>query len=75
MATHAKAFGSPCRVAAEMLERRFELHRGSILALDPQRRLGHDALEVPEIGVVPQRFKYPSRAAVANVTRGREYPA
>jgi hypothetical protein len=30
---------------------------------------------VPEIGVVPQRFKYPSRAAIGDIGRGCENTA
>ena len=64
--------GRALRVLAEMLERGCELGGRGLLGIDTQRRLGHDALEVLEIGVVPQCFKHPRGAAVGDVGSGGE---
>ena len=70
--------GSLCTSAArsasltEMLERGRELVDGRLLGLDAERRLGHDALEILKVGVVPQLLKHARGAAVGDVGGGRE---
>ena len=67
MSANSRGVGGPGGVLSKMLERGRELRGRSVFRFDPERRLGHESLEVLEVGVVAQSFKNSCGAAVADL--------
>src|SRR5262245_16516189 len=75
MSANALRVSRACSVLTKMLERSRKFRGRSVFGFDPERRLGHDSLEVLEVGVVAQNLKNSCGTAVADLRgRGEDAP-
>jgi len=75
MAADSLRVGGACSVLTKMLERGGELRGRGVFGFDPERRLGHDSLQVVKVGVVSQNLKNSGGTAVADLAGRGEDPA